>query len=174
MSAEAIFCRPLRETDFPGVMTVQAERYDGRMLEPEATLVARWIASPDTAWVALDESGICAYLFGYRSILGRITPLRGLFEPAPQANTFYLHDLAVSRRAHGIGIGTRLVRLGWELARREGVPHSSLVSLESARTFWHRLGYRIHALTDPEQHDRLRGYEENDAQAFHMALDLDA
>lgn len=152
-------------------MAVQGEHYSGHFLEPEATLYARWLASPDTAWVAEDENGICAYLFGYRSVLGKVTPLRGMFEIAEHPDSLYLHDLAISRRAAGRGVGTQLVRLAWELARRERLKYSSLVSLAPARPFWERLGYREYALADPEQLFRLEGYSE---PVFHMAVVLSA
>lgn len=168
---DAIVLRPVREMDFPAIMAVQGEYYSGHFLEPEATLRARWLASSDTAWVAEDESGVCAYLFGYRSTLGKITSLRGMFEIAERPDTLYLHDLAISKRAVGRGVGTRLVRLAWLLARREGLKYSSLVSLAPARPFWERLGYREYALTDPEQLFRLEGYSE---PVFHMAIVLSA
>lgn len=169
--ADDIALRPAGEADFPAIMAVQGEYYSGHFLEPEATLRARRLASPDTAWVAVDAAGICAYLFGYRSVLGKVTSIRGTFEIAEHPDTLYLHDLAVSKRVAGRGVGLRLVRLAWQLASSEGLKYSSLISLAPARAFWEKLGYRELPLTDPYHQSRLSGYCE---PVSHMAISLGA
>ena len=157
---DAIVLQRVKETDFPAIMDIQAENYFGHLLEPEATLRARWQLSPGTTWVARDEVGVCAYLFGYRTMLGKVTQMCGMFEVSTYPSTLYLHDLAVSRRVSSRGVGSRLVRMAWHQALDKGMNYSSLVSLPSSQTFWERLGYRAYSLSDPKHVSRLASYPE--------------
>jgi len=110
--------------------------------------------------VAEDKNGVCAYLFGYRSIVGRVTALDEIFEISLPADNLYLHDLAASGRVAGMGIGTKLVGLALAAAMREGLSYSSLVSLGSARRFWSRIGYLEYSPIDTAQTSRLASYSE--------------
>lgn len=152
--------RPMAETDIPSVVAIQSECYSGQFLEAEPTIRARLQICPDYAWVAEDKNGVCAYLFGYRSIVGKVTALGEVFEISHPADNLYLHDLAASRRVAGMGVGTKLVELALADAVREGLPYSSLVSLGSARGFWSRLGYLDYSPIDTAQASRLASYSE--------------
>lgn len=132
--------------DVPAVMAVQAACYGDALLEPEAVVQARVAASPDTCWVASRGTELCAYLAAYRSRLGAVTRLHGPFRPASDADTLYLHDLAVHPRAHGAGVGGRLVDAVLAQGRRDGLSWSALVAVQGALSFWQRLGW---SLADP-------------------------
>lgn len=93
--------RPMRAADLAAVPAVQAACYPAPMQESAAVVLARLRASPDTVLVACDAGGVCAYLFAYRSVLGRITRLGGAFTPPLDPDTLDLHDLAVAPRAAG-------------------------------------------------------------------------
>lgn len=138
--------RAMRHDDLPAVLAVQAACYPPSMQEPAATVLARCKAAPGSCLVALDREGVCAYLFGYRSRLGVVTPLGAGFEPAPDADTFYLHDLAVAPRGKGRGLGRALVARAWAWAGGQGLRASALVSVQDTRAFWTGLGYRAAAL----------------------------
>jgi len=145
--------------DLPLVLSIQEECYSAEAIESEATIRARLASSPNTAWVVEDDHGVCAYLVGYLSELGKVTPLGSHFEVAANPNSFYLHDLAVSRRAASRSIGTKLVRMALDSAHRTGLPYSSLVSIQDSLPFWFKHGYttctslenlqRVHLDTSP-------------------------
>lgn len=141
----------MRLSDLPAVLAVQAACYAPPFVEAAATLRARLATAPDTAWVAeiteitriaTADRVPCAYLTAYRSRLGRVTPLGGDFHPAAQADTLYLHDLAVTPARAGSGCGGRLVALALDAAGREGL-HVALVSVGDSLAFWQRHGFRI-------------------------------
>lgn len=151
--------RAMQERDIPAVMSIQQESYAAEVLEDEAVIRARLAACPQLAWVAEDVLGVCAYLFAYHSRVGTVTPLDGEFQPHAEADCLYLHDLAVSARASGRGIGPALVRKNLEQARTHKLRYSALVSVQESENFWSRLGYTAHSELEPPQVDNLASYQ---------------
>jgi predicted N-acetyltransferase YhbS len=133
--------RPMTEDDLHDVLAVQAICYPPSMQEPRGVLLERLRAAPATTLAACDAGGVCGYVFAYPSTLGRITPLHAGFAPARDADTLYVHDLAVHPRAHGHGLGRRLAQTLFDGARRQGLRHGALVAVLAAGTFWERLGF---------------------------------
>lgn len=164
-----ICLRAMRLDDLPAVLAVQAACYPPPMQEPAATVLARCKAAPGSCLVAVDHAGVCAYLFGYRSRLGVVTPLGAAFEAMPDADAFYLHDLAVAPRGKGRGLGRALVAQAWAWADRQGLRASALVSVQDTRAFWTGLGYREAALDCAEARAALASYP---AAAHYMTRPL--
>lgn len=128
--------------DAAAVVAIQSEYYAGDLVEPEAVIRDRLRVFPDTAWVAEDAAGVCAYLSACRTQNGRVMRLGHAFPATEMPDSLYLHDLAVSRRAAGKGIGRQLALLALETARTSGLRHMALVSLPGALPFWRKLGFR--------------------------------
>lgn len=133
--------RLMTQDDVMSVLDVQAHCYAVAMQEDETTLRTRLATAPQSAWVAVDAAGVCAYLVAYPSSLGKITPLGACFDLTWAPDSLYLHDLAVSARAKGKGLGPALVRLAWSVGRDLGLGKSTLVSVQQSQGFWRRLGY---------------------------------
>ncbi len=150
--------RAMGPGDLGAVLAVQAACYPPSMQEPAAVVLARMRSAPDSCVVAVDGQGICAYLFAYPSRIGAVTPLDAPFAPAPDADTLYLHDLAVAPRAHGRGLARRLVAQVLEHGRARGLAASSLVSVQDTAAFWSALGYRETEPACPEARAALSGY----------------
>lgn len=157
------------QEDVPAVLHVQSECYQAATIENEATVRARLDIAPNSAWVAENSAGVCAYLVGYPSILGKVTRLGGLFDIPDVPDCLYLHDLAVSRRANGWGLGPALVRLAWERALERGLQFSSLVSVQGSRLFWERLGYEAWEDLNLCEAAKLKTYA---GQSWYMARKL--
>ena len=138
----------MTEQDLYAVLAVQAACYPPAMQEPAAVVLARLRAARATTLVACDGEGVCAYVFAYPSKRGRITPLHAGFTPAPDADTLYVHDLAVHPRTHGRGLGRRLTQALFDAAAVLGLQHAALVAVMDARPFWAALGF---ADADPGQ-----------------------
>jgi len=150
--------RPMQQHDLAAAGEIQAACYAGDLLEPAEILRQRLHCAPDTCWVASESGRVVAYLVAYRSLLGKITPLHAPFDPAPQPDTLYIHDLAVHPAAKGCRLGGLLVTTLLTVVRREKLRHSALVSLQGSKTFWARQGYRPHVLSDRREQLRLAGY----------------
>jgi GNAT superfamily N-acetyltransferase len=102
--------------------------------------------------------GVCGYLFAYPSRMGRVTPLGAGFDTAPDADTLYLHDLALAPRAHGRGLARRLVVHLLEQAERSGMAWSALVSVQDTAGFWRALGYEAAGDPGPDARAALASY----------------
>ncbi|MBV2131276.1 GNAT family N-acetyltransferase [Pseudomonas sp. MAP12] len=146
------------EHDIAAVLAIQEESYASELLESTAIIRQRLLAFPDLAWVAEDAHGVCAYLFGYRSHAGKVTPLDGAFAEPADADCLYLHDLAVARRAGGRGIGLALVQRLLDQGRTGRLRYSALVSVQGSQAFWSRLGYAAEAALDSAQQRNLASY----------------
>lgn len=158
--------RLMTEDDVSSVLAIQAQCYVPGAIESEAAIRARLLVAPECAWIAEDAHGVCAYLVGYPSELGKVTPLGSGFLPACEPTTLYLHDLAVSPRVAGAGVGSRLVGLALATARRRAMPYSALVAIQDAAAFWRGLGYEEHHVPDAAHAAHLRTYP---GQALYMA-----
>lgn len=150
--------RAMRLEDLDAVLAVQAVCYPPSMQEAGAVLRARIHAAADTCVVAEDGNGICGYLFAYPSSRGLVTPLGAEFAPARDADTLYLHDLAVMPRAHGRGLARRMAAHLLEQAQSRGFAWSALVSVQDTAGFWSTLGYRIDDAASPAARTALAGY----------------
>ena len=150
--------RPMLPSDLDAVLRIQAACYPPAMQEPGAIVLSRMTAACGTCLVACidddddDDDGVCGYLFAYPSRLGLVTDLGAPFRPATDANTLYLHDLALDARAQGRGLARKLVDDALCLARTMGLGHSALVSVQDSTRFWHALGYRTTSTHDAGLH----------------------
>lgn len=142
----------------PAVMQIQAECYPAAMQEARALIAARLHASPGQCWIAVDDQGPCGYLFAYLSKRGLVTPLDGDFQPQPDPDCLYLHDLAVAVRANGRRIGQQLVACALAQPLTQSLSWSALVSVQDSTLFWERLGYRHGEPVDSRQALHLASY----------------
>jgi len=155
--------RPLALADLPGLLQVQRACY-GEGFEESHAVFARRLASPAQCSLALEQGGqLCAYLAAYRSVLGKVTPLHGDFEPVAgraAPDTLYLHDMAVSPPLAGQGLAQALLAAAWAAARAEGLRHSALVSVQGSQGYWARHGYAPMPLQSATQQQHLATYGE--------------
>jgi len=140
--------RPMQSSDLDAALRVQAACYPAPMQEPAAVLAARLHAAAATCLVGCDAQGVCGYLFAYPSRLGRVTDLGAPFEVARDADTLYLHDLALDPRALGRGLARALVDDMLGRARKLGLAHAALVSVQDSTRFWTGFGFTPRATAD--------------------------
>jgi len=158
MVSDAPFVRGMRADDLDAVLAIQLACYGAGFVEDGALIARRLAAAPHTGWVAEHEGGVRAYLAGYPSVVGKLTPLHGEFEVAEQPDSLYLHDLAVHPDASGLGLGPLLVRHAWAHAAQAGWRYSTLVSVQSSVGFWLRQGYAATQPAGTGQQARLATY----------------
>ena len=170
-TVDAFVLRSMHPADVPAVLDIQAQCYRPETIESEATVRRRLACAPDAAWVAERKDGVCAYLVGYRSLLGEVTPLGGDFEPIADGDCLYLHDLAVARCAAGSGTARALVERAWAQASSEGLLFSALVSVQGSCDFWKKRGYTVVDQPSAEQQSRLDSYP---GRSYYMVRQLAA
>ena len=164
-----VVVRPMVSSDLDAVLDIQRACYGEGFLEG-ADVITRRIASPMGLSCVAERGGrVCAYLAAYASHPGKLTPLHGDFEAAPQPDTLYLHDLAVHPQAAGLCLAQALVRHLWAQGVALGLAASALVSVQGSEGYWQRHGYVAQPLYQPEQQQRLASYGEG---AVYMAREL--
>jgi GNAT superfamily N-acetyltransferase len=162
-------CRAMQQSDLAAVIRIQAEAYVDEMHEADEVIHARFAQAPDTSWVVARGDGVCGYLVGYQSTLGLVSPLGFEFSHKPQADTLYLHDLALSRAAKGYGLGPLVVHYALSAARQRQLRHAALVSVQNSKVFWEKLGFTACDNLSPAQQQNLATYA---GPAFYMARRL--
>ncbi|KQX38585.1 GCN5 family acetyltransferase [Devosia sp. Root436] len=128
---------------FPEDMTVFAER---QRLYPDGTLL-------------LELDGVPAgYIISHPWRLGAIPALNALLGAIPDdADTYYLHDLALLPAARGTGAAAMIVGEMLRHAKARGFPSISLVAVNGSLSFWYKHGFR--AVAAPELAEKLASYE---------------
>lgn len=152
MSA-AVVVRAMRPEDLDAVVEIQAQCYPPEMNEHPSLLAARLAACPDTAWVAVDAATDLpgAYLVGYRTLLGKVSPLGAAFAHHAQADGLYLHDLAIGRALRGRGVAPSLVAHARAQAQAWRLSGLALVSVNDTVTFWQGQGFGVAEVTPQGQ-----------------------
>jgi ribosomal protein S18 acetylase RimI-like enzyme len=153
--------RRMQTSDIEAVMQIQIRCYQPHYNEPQSVLQQRLLQSPHTAWVAEDEQGICSYLVGYLSVLGKVTALQSIFQPSDHPNTLYLHDLAVHPRVNGQGVAASLVSQAVQSAQQQQMQYLALVAVQESYGFWQRHGFRTMTTLESDQCLLLDTYGES-------------
>ena len=136
--------RPLHVADLPAVLAIQRAAYGEGYQESAAVLGRKLELAPQACWVAhLDAQAVgyvLAHPWGSAGAPALHVPLPAL--PAV-ADRGFVHDLAVSPAARGLGVAAALfarVR-GW--SRAAGHCGLRLVALADAVPFWARQGFCV-------------------------------
>ena len=161
--------RTMQPADLAGVFHIQTQAYVAEMVEAPALLAARLASAPDCAWVAEQDGELLAYLVAYPSLLGKISALGQEFQIATPANSLYLHDMAVAPAHAGKGLAQAILRLALNYASQQGWQYACLVSVQSTRDYWQRLGFIEQTSLSQEQQDKLGSYA---GPAFYMLKEL--
>ena len=99
--------------------------------------------APEGCFVLSSEAGeIRGYLVAYPYRRYGAPPLNSLIgKIAEDANTLYLHDLALHPQTRGGGYTRAVVERLAEQAKAAGWPQISLVAVNNAGDFWARMGF---------------------------------
>jgi len=98
------------------------------------------------------------YVFSHPWRLGDLPPLNARLGALPEdADTYYLHDLALLPLARRIGAAGRIVAALTKHARARGFPTMSLVAVNASQGFWERHGFVV--ADRPELAAKLASYE---------------
>ena len=137
-----MYYRPLTPDDIPELHRLEAESYLPSLHESDEAFLRLIELFPDGAFGCFDDEGLCGYAFGVPLKAGWTLELRTPLEKIPDdADTFYIHDVAVAARSRGRGIGRALGHRLLDLARERGFQRSELVSVQGSAPFWEQLGF---------------------------------
>lgn len=138
----------ISEISWREIFNIQKESYRRELLEEVDVLKTRWQASPETCFVSKgSEKEVLGYVLAYPWSLSRPPKVsEKLPVPAiggsPVADTLYLHDLAVSKDARGLGVGKQLINKILKVAKLQNFRRIMLVAVDGADSFWFNFGFR--------------------------------
>ncbi|SEG08922.1 GNAT family N-acetyltransferase [Marinobacterium lutimaris] len=132
----------IESAHWEGVLEIQSEAYQQVGLEDLAVLKSKSEASPETCFVCLsDEGQVQGYLLAHLWS-GHQPPKLFTRLPVIEAGDhLYLHDIAVSSRARGQGVGGELFEALERVSRERGITKLRLVAVQGAASYWARLGF---------------------------------
>jgi GNAT superfamily N-acetyltransferase len=149
--------RVLTTLDLPAVEAI-AEKVHPTFPEDLAVFAERLRLYPDGARL-LELDGVpSGYILSHPWRFGAMPALNSLLGEIPEdADTYYLHDLALLPRARGTGAAAMIVGEILRHAKASGFAGVSLAAVNGSLPFWYKHGFRI--VDAPDLTDMLRSYE---------------
>lgn len=128
--------------DIDAIMAVQNEAYSAIVPESREAMISRIELAPDGCFTARRDGMILGYVLSHPFIAGEIPPLgKPLRRLPPEADSWYLHDLALSGRLRGSGAAVKLVNAVKNISGKHGFHRIFLVSIQQSRGFWRKMGF---------------------------------
>lgn len=147
--------RPLSEADLPAVLVLQRAAYGDDYQESARVLARKLELEREACWLAQLGGVAVGYVFAHRWSGEGAPPLHAPLAALPDcADHGFVHDLAVSPAARGLGVAVALfarVRAWSAAAGHRGL---RLVALADAVPFWTRHGFSALAADLPAGYGR--------------------
>jgi ribosomal protein S18 acetylase RimI-like enzyme len=131
----------INENAWIDIVNIQDKAYAGILPEDAHVLKSKWLSSPNTCAVYLDDSNrISAYLLAH-PWSGETPPKLNQVTVVTGNEYLYLHDLALAEQARGKGIAKKLVENLINTAKTQGFKKILLVSVQHSGGFWRQFGF---------------------------------
>lgn len=159
--------RPLTAEDLPAVEAIAGIVHPGFFEAPEI-FAERLALHPAGTLLLEGKEGPLGYVLSHPWRHGALPALNVLLGAIPKdADSYYIHDLALLPGARGSGAGAAAVALLADHARALGLSRMGLVAVNASQGFWARQGFAV--LEAPELAEKLLSYE---LEARYMARAL--
>lgn len=147
----------MTDSDLPGVMRV-ANDIHRDLPETEAVVRERLNLYPAGCFVLVDNEEVGGYIMSFPVRHGKPPALNTLLgEIPPDADQYYLHDLAILPGFRGRGAAREGIGKVLEVAKR--YPSTCLISVYGTVPFWGRFGFTREPV-DAVMEEKLHGYGE--------------
>lgn len=159
--------RPAAPADIGVIYDIQCIAHD---LEPEAqdVLLERLLLCPQGCFVLEKDGVVSGYVLSHPWVRRAPPPVDVRLGAIPaEADTWYLHDLALLPATRGSGAGSKVSALLSDVAGKAGYETVALVSVSGSQGFWERQGFSVRM--DETLAGKLESYG---GQAVYMERDL--
>lgn len=133
----------IEENNWGGILYIQDDAYQAFGSEELDVLKSKQSASPETCFVSISDQGdVLAYLLAHP--WNESEPPK-LFEPLPDignSDSLFLHDMVVSSRSKGQGLGRAMMAELLKVAALKGFKRITLVAIQGADSYWSLLGFK--------------------------------
>ncbi|GAB1459159.1 N-acetyltransferase [Thauera sp.] len=134
--------RPLCMSDLPAVLAIQRAAYGDGYQESAAVLGRKLELAPQACWLAQSDGIAVGYVFAHPWNDAGAPPLHAPLQALPaNAAHGFVHDLAVSPAARGLGVAAALFGRVRDWSAGTGHRGMRLVALADAVPFWARQGF---------------------------------
>jgi GNAT superfamily N-acetyltransferase len=157
MDHRGIHWRALTTLDLPVVETIAGVVHPD-FPEDIVVLAERQRLYPDGARLLELGGTASGYILSHPWRFKSLPALNARLGAIPaDADTYYLHDLALLNKARGTGAAAMIVGDIINHARAQGFANLSLVAVNGSQPFWHKHGFRV--VDAPELGEKLASYE---------------
>ncbi|CAH0041140.1 unnamed protein product [Clonostachys rhizophaga] len=147
--------RGMTNADIEGVLRVASEIHPD-LPESASVFAERLSIFPDGCLVLALGDDICGYAVSHPIRTGHPPALdHQIGEIAPDADQYYIHDLAILPRVRTRGLGAQCIEKLLLVA--DGYQTTCLISVYNSASFWGRFGF-IPEPTDTVLAAKIRGY----------------
>ena len=157
MKVSGVAWRALTGYDMAAVEAIAAAVHPSFFESPEV-LAERQRLYRNGAYLLEIGERPAGYVLSHPWRSGELPALNALLGALPEdADTYYIHDLALLPVARRIGAASFIVEALAKHARAHGFPNMSLVAVNASQSFWERHGF---AVADAEDlSEKLASYE---------------
>ena len=132
----------IKETDWDAIMQIQSDAYTSHLHEDLAVLRSKWIASPTSCIVCNNtDDRVLGYLLAHPWVGNQAPKLGEAVVIDTDYSEVYLHDLAISGDARGLGIASQLIHLFIIAMQKLGCQRLLLTAVQDSASFWHQYGF---------------------------------
>ena len=150
--------RSLTGYDMPAVEQIAAAVHPGFFESLDVLAERQRIYFHGTYLLEVNERP-AGYVLSHPWLHGDLPPLNTLLGELPaDADTYYIHDLALLPVARRIGAASFITEALAKHARAHGFPTMSLVAVNGSQGFWERHGFAVEDRPDLRQ--KLMSYED--------------
>lgn len=160
--------RAMTGYDLGAVFAIANQVHPG-FFEAEAVLAEKFTLYRNGCYLLEIGEKPAGYVLSHPWHLGDLPALDTMLGAIPaDADTFYIHDLALLKLTRGVGAAGKIVAALTKHAGAMGFASMSLVAVNNSQSFWTRQGFAVEER--PELSGRLAGYAED---ARYMVRRLD-
>ncbi|WP_240700171.1 GNAT family N-acetyltransferase [Sphingomonas gei] len=131
----------MREADLASVSAI-SDAVHGRFTEPVAVYAERLALYPSGCRVLEHDDAVAGYLIAHpwhRDVPPKLGAMLGAIPP--DADAYYLHDIALLPAARGTGAGNEALDLVTAQARALGLSDIALMAVGGADRYWAAQGF---------------------------------
>lgn len=133
--------RAITPQDWGAILQIQAECYPQLDPEPLQVLQSKWHVSAQSCFVFEVQKTVVGYCLAHPWVANMPPALYQPISHLPRANTLYLHDIAITAKAQGLGAGSKALSRLKQLAAQLNLSSLSLVAVQGADSYWRKMGF---------------------------------
>ena len=159
MKLPGVLWRSMTGYDLGAVETIAATVHPGYYEAPEVLAERQQLYFSGTYLLEINERP-AGYVLSHPWRYGALPALNSLLGELPaDADTYYIHDLALLPVARRVGAASYIVNALAKHARAHGFPTMSLVAVNGSQGFWERHEFDVEIL--PNLDEKLRSYDDS-------------